>query len=60
MTREQKLVDICFEVALRIHAHPEIFTPKTTEEVATWVAQQLNQCGFPTTPVGASWGVLKS
>lgn len=58
-TREQQLVDIMFEVAITIHTHPS-FRAKTREEVAEWVAHQLKECGFETTPCGASWGVLKS
>ena len=53
----QKLVDFCFEVGLMIHTE-EWFKGKTTDQVAEWIADQLEQCGFETTPVGASHGVL--
>ena len=55
--REQKLIDICFEIAMMIHEHHDKF--KNNEEVAKWVANQLEQCGFPTQQIGSSWGVLK-
>lgn len=31
---------------------------KSNEEIAEWVAHNLKECGFPTTPCGMSWGVL--
>lgn len=31
---------------------------QSREDVAEWVANQLKECGFPTKPCGASWGVL--
>jgi hypothetical protein len=58
--REQKLVDICFECVLTV-LHPEHvdkFKDMEQEDKALWVARQLKECGFPTTPVGMSWGVL--
>lgn len=55
--REQKLVDICFSVAMHIHTEKS-FKGKSNEEVAKWVAEQLEGCGFKTIPMGASWGVL--
>jgi hypothetical protein len=54
--REQKLVDILFAVALRVAEHPG----QTKEEICAYAAEQLRQCGFPTVPVGMSWGVLVS
>ena len=53
---EQKLVDIMFEVAIVSAKH---LHGKTNEEIATWVAKQLRDCGFDTEPCGASWGILK-
>ena len=55
---EQKLVDIAFQLALTMHEHPW-FIDKSKEQVATWVAQQLEKSGFKTEPCGSSWGVLK-
>lgn len=55
---EQKLVDLIFEITGVAMERTEFFAPKTHEERMQWVAHQLQQCGFPTTPVGMSWGVL--
>ena len=55
--REQKLVDIMFQTALMIHKNKG-FDEMNAEELTGWVARQLEQCGFPTTPVGSSWGKL--
>jgi len=55
MAREQGLVDIMFEVAISAAKHMH---GKSREEVAAWVAAQLLRCGFPTVPIGSSWGVL--
>jgi len=60
-SKEQKLVDICFELVLTITAkeHIKIFSKKSNEEKAEWVAKQLKGCGFSTHLVGASWGMLE-
>lgn len=55
---QQKLVDICFEIAMMIHDQRYSFKDMDREELAAWVARQLDGCGFPTTAVGISWGVL--
>ena len=55
MSREQKLVDLCFDIALFSAEHLHF---NSTKEIAEWVAKQLRICGFPTQPCGASWGVL--
>lgn len=57
----QKLVDICFQVALTINnpAYRKTFKKMTREQTAEWVSKQLEGCGFKTEPCGASWGVLK-
>lgn len=65
MEHEQKLIDIMFEVA-----QASYLMWRTPEERAEyyknirdghmeWVAKQLKECGFPTVPMGASWGVLR-
>jgi len=55
----QKLVDIMFQIGLTIHANDnEWLDGKSTEEIATWIASQLRQCGFDTVPVGSLWGKL--
>lgn len=58
MTNEQKLVDICFSIALTIKTNKKYFGKLSYEETADWVAKQLDGCGFPTTPCGSSWGIL--
>lgn len=55
-SREQKLVDIVFQVAI---VAAQYLHGKTNEEIAEWTAKQLRECGFDTAPAGASWGVLK-
>ena len=55
-SKEQKLIDICFEVAMRLRMGDAEF--KTNEECARWVAKELDNNGFKTKPVGLSWGVL--
>lgn len=52
---EQKLIDIMFEVAMTAAKH---LHGKSNEEIAEWVSKQLKDCGYPTTPICASWGVL--
>lgn len=59
--REQKLIDIAFEL-VGVISDPKYaahFEPMTHEERMDWVAHQLRQCGFDTSPVGMSWGVLR-
>lgn len=65
MNREQQLIDICFSVGLMLHDpcsreedKSSYFKGKSNEEVAEWIASQLEACGFPTKPMGSSWGVL--
>ena len=61
---EQQLVDIMFEVAIKGvlwgYAERGKVDPKPipNERVAEWVSSNLRQCGFPTHPMGSSWGVL--
>ena len=57
MTNEQKLIDIMFQIGLTIHNH-KWFKDKDNEEVAEWIRDKLNGCGFEVEPVGASHGVL--
>lgn len=54
---QQFLVDIVFQVGLTIASNPAL-NAMSQEAIAAWIAQQLKDCGFPTTPIGASWGVL--
>jgi hypothetical protein len=56
---DQKLVDICFQIALTMYdRYPDYFQNTGREKVAAWVAQQLEASGFQTKPCGASWGIL--
>ncbi len=57
--REQKLIDICFEIGLMISEPKYGFTHMSNESKATWIADQLRGSGFDTEPMGASWGVLR-
>lgn len=59
MKSQQKLIDITFEIALTLHRNREWAKGKSNEEIATWVAEQLRECGFDTQPVGSSWGALR-
>jgi hypothetical protein len=61
MDDKQKLIDIIFDLAHVTwdSTRRNIDTWKTQEEYMEWVASKLESCGFETTPVGASWGVLK-
>lgn len=53
--REQKLVDLCFNLVLTITS---TFTELSHKKKAAWVIKQLNQNGFSTTPCAGSWGEL--
>ena len=59
MNREQKLIDIIFQIALTMWSCSNWFESKTQEEVCDWVREQLKECGFNTVPLGSSWGVLR-
>jgi hypothetical protein len=56
-SKEQKLIDVCFELVLVSTSSPE-FCSKTNDEKAEWVRRQLNLCGFAVMPSGCSHGVL--
>ncbi len=56
MGEQAKLFDAIFQIGLTIHTHPA-FKGKPTEEVAKWIATQLNDCGFYNIPIGSCWGV---
>ncbi len=55
-TREQQLVDICFQLTITAAKY---MRSKSNEDIAKWVASQLDACGFYTEPMGMSWGVLR-
>jgi hypothetical protein len=54
---EQKLIDIMFEIGLIIKSN-DMLQKMSNDELAEWIATQLRECGYGTTPCGASWGVL--
>lgn len=63
---EQKLVDLCFSIGLLLSTpgrnranKPYNMTKWPIEKKAEWIAKQLRQAGFDTTPCGCLWGVLK-
>ena len=58
-TREQKLIDICFDLVITATSNPK-FCALSNEEKARWVSRSLELCGFKTVPVGASWGILQN
>jgi len=60
ITNEQKLVDMCFGIAMAMHDkhHRTMFNKMSQEQLVKWVAKQLSDCGFKTKPCGAKWGVL--
>lgn len=59
INREQKLVDLCFDIALIISSDKNtIFKSMSNEQKAEWVAKQLELNGFKTVPCGSSHGVL--
>lgn len=58
---EQKLVDICFEIAMLMHDKEfrRGFNKMDNEKLAEWVGRQLKICDFDTIPMGSSWGYLR-
>lgn len=68
-SREQRLIDAMFEIAMRTYdsngrvaikdRNEELFLFETREDYAKWIASQLNALGFEGGPVGCSWFVLK-
>lgn len=57
--QHQKLVDICFQL-VGAAVDSATIQKASHEQRMEWVAKQLKECGFPTTPCGASWGVLQN
>ena len=58
-SKEQELIDACFAIGLMISDKRYDLRNQSNEDKAKWIAKQLKGVGFPTTPMGASWGVLK-
>ncbi len=65
MEREQKLIDIMFEIAQAsylMYRTPEErsdYYKSIRDEHMEAVAKNLEECGFPTVSMGMSWGVLR-
>lgn len=60
-SESQKLVDLVFEIAQHSVRYRQYFVidgDYKRDEHMKWVADQLKGCGFPTVPMGSSWGVL--
>lgn len=55
---KQKLIDIVFEIAALSSEQWERNEFYNIYDHMRWVADQLEKCGFPTKPIGSSWGVL--
>lgn len=53
--REQKLVDMMFEIAILSAEH---MPGHSNEYIANWVKCQLVKCGFSGHTMGSSWWVL--
>jgi hypothetical protein len=58
-SKEQELIDACFAIGLMISDKRYDLRNQSNEDKAKWIAKQLKGVGFPTTSMGASWGVLK-
>jgi hypothetical protein len=58
--RENKLVDIMFQVGLVLSSPLYALRDLPEDEKAAWIAKQLDGCGFPTREGGGCvWYVLK-
>jgi hypothetical protein len=57
--REQKLIDIMYEVGLTIADSKEL-QEMSKEDLAEWISGQLRLCGFDVIPVGMCWGYLRN
>ena len=58
LNNEQRLIDIMYDIGLTIHSN-NWFKNKNKGEVAGWISEKLNNCGFIVKPCGASGGVLR-
>lgn len=58
-SKEQKLVDLLFEISLTLSDKKFPLRNETNEVKAAWIADQLRKSGFDTAPQGLSWGILK-
>ena len=55
MNREQKLIDIMFEIAFISAKYNH---GKNNRDIAKWIKKQLKDCGFEGKSIGSSWFVL--
>lgn len=58
-SKEQQLIDLCFEMVL-VATNDPIFCKRPRGERMAWVADKLRIMGFDTHPIGMSWGFLVS
>ena len=58
-SREQKLLDICYEVAFTVQSNQKWFEGKTKKQIADWLTKQLIENGFDIDSCGGKWGILK-
>jgi hypothetical protein len=56
-SREQRLIDLMFEMVYRTTQSHAYWRPDRDAAMA-WVAHHLKENGFPTTPIGLSWGMM--
>lgn len=56
-SNEQKLIDIVFSVAETVRQYKDLKNG-SQEHLMEWVARQLFESGFPTVPIGSTWGIL--
>lgn len=55
---ERKLVEIAMELVLTYHGNRKAFKKKSQDDVAAWVSEQLNACGFEGSPCGMNYHLL--
>jgi hypothetical protein len=53
----QKVINIAFDAVLTAAKH-DWFRDKDNDEIAAWLREQLEDCGYTTVPIGCSHGTL--
>ena len=56
-TKEQKLIDIMFQIGITTHGNTYL-QKLDQEEYCEWIRDQLGKCVFEVIPMGMSNGVL--
>jgi hypothetical protein len=56
-TEQQTLIDLMFEIGIKSARYMQ---GRPNEDIAEWISKALADAGFPTQPMGLSWGVLLS